>query len=819
MLEDIHWADDSSLDLLDILAKTIKSNFFILSCSRPSLFERRPHWGEGLNYHKRLNLEPLARRDSRKLVEEILKNAKSIPRAFRNQVVQRTEGNPFFVEEFIKLLIENNVISTGNTWHIETDSEGIKDIPTTLTGVIQTRLARLSKPELHILQQASVAGNQFWEGVLQSCSGLDKIEIQGKLEMLRRREMIFRLESSSVAQTNEYVFKHDILRQVTYESIETTKRRKIHRLVAGWLIDQSTDSRTELLGPIGDHFEHAQIPEKASHYLTLAGDQAATQFANAEAETYYSRALNLVPDNNPDTTFRLLMSREQLYNLAGPREKQKQDLDRLALLTDQIDLTKQAETALLQARYHKAIQQFPESITWTLKAIELGKIIKDKKILAAGYIQWGAVLTEQKNTEGLPQFKQALDLARAAKAPREEAESLNSLAVFYRKQLDYQQSIQFYKQALEIHCRIDNKTGEQLSLRSLGELTVISGDYKEAALYCRQSLHITREIGDRFMEAWDLISLGDTYFFQGNSDKAQQYFDKSLQLAKEVGEQSCVAWALFALGDVALATGDYTKAQTLFDEDLRIQQNLKNQFGQGWACCYQAISAMYMGMFDKAEEGFNRALSLFEKTQNKIGEARTYSFASLLYHYQSQNLPTSPLKSELEAKAEEYINKSLPVSKGLSQLIHSFTLTHQGNILKDRQPDKAEKAYQTAFKIRQEQNLPHLAMSPLAGLAELSLKRGDLQTSLSHTKSILKMLKSHQPAGTVEPARIFLTCYQVLLAHKHSRALSVLLKGYRLLERWGNRITSPEIQNSFFQNIPDNRNLLNTVRQLTAEKY
>ncbi|MCK4299198.1 MAG: AAA family ATPase, partial [Planctomycetes bacterium] len=163
LLEDIHWADDSSLDVLNRLALTTPDQRLLLACSaRPTLFERRPHWGEGQTFHTRLELRPLSKRDSRCLVEEILQKVEEVPVALRELVVSGAEGNPFYVEELIKMLIEDRVVIKGeDRWRVEPIRLAKMHVPPTLTGILQARLDSLPLKERTTLQWASVVGRTF----------------------------------------------------------------------------------------------------------------------------------------------------------------------------------------------------------------------------------------------------------------------------------------------------------------------------------------------------------------------------------------------------------------------------------------------------------------------------------------------------------------------------------------------------------------------------------------------------------------------------------------------------------------------------------
>ncbi len=241
-LEDIHWADDSSLDLLDHLVAAVPDTRLLVVClARPSLFERRPSWGEGQEIHTQINLKPLSRRASRALVGEILQKARDVPTDLRDLIVEGAEGNPFYVEELIKMLIEDGVIVHGEEqWRVELERLAKVHVPPTLVGVLQARLDSLPPEEKMLLQRAAVVGRLFWDAAVVELkasegSGLDKEEIASLLEAVRDRELIFRRERSAFAGAEEYIFKHALLRDVTYETVLLKLRRVYHRQVARWL--------------------------------------------------------------------------------------------------------------------------------------------------------------------------------------------------------------------------------------------------------------------------------------------------------------------------------------------------------------------------------------------------------------------------------------------------------------------------------------------------------------------------------------------------------------------------------------------------------
>jgi len=299
-LEDIHWGDDSSLDVVKRLGEATQQHSIILICAtRPNLFERRPYWGEGQAFHTRIELRPLSKHESRQLVAEILKLADDIPAELRELVVKGAEGNPFYTEELIKMLIEDGVIVPDEeTWQIDLSLLDQVDVPATLVGVLQARLDSLPINDRTVLQQASVVGRLFWDRIvayIQAEGGKEDTphDISQALSSLRNREIVYRHEDSAFVGAVEYLFKHDLLREVTYESVIKQLRKTYHGLVADWLIANSGDRIGEYSGLIADHLLIAGKKVQACEYFHQAGILALSSYANVDAERYFEEALKI----------------------------------------------------------------------------------------------------------------------------------------------------------------------------------------------------------------------------------------------------------------------------------------------------------------------------------------------------------------------------------------------------------------------------------------------------------------------------------------------------------------------------------------------
>ena len=332
LLEDLHWADESSLDAIRRLGKITPNMPLLIVClTRGELYELCPYWGEGEQFHTRLDLHILSKRESHQLVGEILQFVDQLPLELSELVANSSEGNPFYLEELIKVLIEQDVILTG-----EVDHQGIArwrvvgerltqiELPTTLTGVLQARLDCLTIAEKKLLQQAAVVGRTFWKSLVEHLSFEEDCNMGGEqlaevVKVLREKELIFQHEESAITGGVEYSFKHDLLREVVYETVLIRDRRRYHELVADWLLANCGERLGEYYGVIGEHLALARKTAEATRYFLRAGDRALVNYANTEAQRYYQRALVLEPED--ELRWKLLSGLGRAYNRQGMYER------------------------------------------------------------------------------------------------------------------------------------------------------------------------------------------------------------------------------------------------------------------------------------------------------------------------------------------------------------------------------------------------------------------------------------------------------------------------------------------------------------------
>ena len=312
-VEDVHWAEDDLLDLLERIARDARAPVVLLATARPELFDRRPSWGGGRRNATTIWLEPLPAEATSRMLRELL--AVELPDDLRDLVVGRAEGNPFFVEELVGALVEAGVVEQhGSGWQVGELPEGFS-MPDSVHAVLAARIDRLPPTEKAALQAASVLGRNFWPGpVVHLLDGEEP-----DFDLLEERDFIHRRARSTMSGATEYAVKHALTREVAYSSIPKARRGRLHAALADWLSE--TDRGDEHASLLAYHYAEAARPEdadlvwaddldqlervrrRAVHWLRRAGRLARGRHELDEAVELFTRALELSDDAHDRARF------------------------------------------------------------------------------------------------------------------------------------------------------------------------------------------------------------------------------------------------------------------------------------------------------------------------------------------------------------------------------------------------------------------------------------------------------------------------------------------------------------------------------------
>ncbi len=294
LFEDLHWADESSAQLLEHLLPLVdRLPLLLFITSRPYrqaplLSFRKVATRDHMVRYTELSLSPLSQADSRQLANNLL-DIDYMPRDMQDTIVSKAGGNPFFLEEIIRALINTGAVvynKDNGRWQATRKIETIA-IPDTVQGVIMARVDRLDEDVRRVLQTAAVVGRRFFFRVLEAVGDVDAALDQYLLE-LEQMELIRKKQTMPEL---EYIFKHALAQETIYQSILLRRRRELHARAGQAIETLFVERLEEFYGVLAYHYARAELWEKAQEYLFKAGDKAGQVAADAEALAHYQQAL------------------------------------------------------------------------------------------------------------------------------------------------------------------------------------------------------------------------------------------------------------------------------------------------------------------------------------------------------------------------------------------------------------------------------------------------------------------------------------------------------------------------------------------------
>lgn len=337
VLDDLHWADDDSLDWLQGLLARPVGPLAVLLLARPALAERGITWqpAEGVVWQT-LPLQPLPPDTGGALLDALLAPlaGDGLPAGLRADLLDRAAGNPFFLEALVRMLIDDGVIDTrSRPWRLQPERQARLRVPATLVGVLQASLDALPPAERQALQQASIVGPVFWSDAL---AALDAPALAALPALLRRR-LVEPRGSSAFAGTDEHAFGHQLLHETTYATVLKADRRAGHARAAQWLAVRLQEAGGAFAAITADHWERAGDSARALDCWDLAADDANRRGANAAALDFIDRALAQPALQDAAWRAVLLINRRQILDRTGQAAAADAALQALADHAEAVD--------------------------------------------------------------------------------------------------------------------------------------------------------------------------------------------------------------------------------------------------------------------------------------------------------------------------------------------------------------------------------------------------------------------------------------------------------------------------------------------------
>jgi class 3 adenylate cyclase/tetratricopeptide (TPR) repeat protein len=563
VVDDLHWADDASLDFLSGLrsVSTAQLGVLVVAATRPALLDRRASLLEELGFEDvRIDLGPLEAEHSQELIDALLHRLESVPPALQ-KAMQHSDGNPFFMEEIVRMLLDEGVMVTREQgpWQVAEDKLEALRIPRTLTGVLQARLDSLALQERSALQQASVVGFRFWDRAVEA---LDE-RAPMSLGALAERGLVQENSDSALVGATELTFKHHLLHQFTYDSVLKRDRRVYHARAAAWLEMIAAETGNEMLGQAGEHYERAGAVDQAVDYYARASEHAAAVDANDLAVEFATRGLELARADDWPIRWRLLMAREDIRRLQADRVLHGQDLDQLEFIAETLnDDDKRAEVALRRSKALILLAEPALALAAAESAVRLAEKVGAIRTKALAH---SAAAVAARRMGDLPQAKDAIEQALTLTTGMADLPLTARLYTTWSNVLgesgDMFAATQVAEHGLQIYRDLGDAIGVSDILDVAGWAWSTLGDYMTAGLYLSESLQIARDLGWAYGESVALMNLAGVLHLVGEHDQAVVVATDGIDVARRNGGRDVEATCCIPLAHSLIALQRWDEAR------------------------------------------------------------------------------------------------------------------------------------------------------------------------------------------------------------------------------------------------------------------
>ncbi len=689
ILEDLHWADETSLDLLAFLLESLKqAPLGLYAVSRPlpegaltkiveQAHKRLPH------QVTTLQLQNLAPEQSQQLLRELL-GLPDLPETLREHILRRAAGIPLYLEEILRMLIDDHVIQhlEGRWQFTKARSSQVFGVPDTLQDLILARFDRLGPAERRVLQIAAVIGRQFNPAIVSAVLQPSEVaELPALLAALVQREFILPPAENI---SDHYEFKNVLVSDSIYGTLLKRDRNDLHGQVGAALETVYADQLDSQVEVLARHFVWSPYLDRALHYLILAGQKAARGYANEQARQYFEQALNLLSQIEY-TAEQALNVRTGLGDVlalvgryAAAREHYQTALDELAespeYLRHRLALERKiAATFERQGEFEQvlvrltaaqaALQHAPQAMEIERAQIvsdlgwvhflrgnldEAEKLLNESAQLIKGSDRYDIAAAIYNRLGGVHFQKGDLDLAaervRQSLAQRKAmgdtagvGRSYNNLGLLQWRLGDYDSALQSFQTAQEYLTPIGDAEALAFTYTNIGLLNIDRGELAEALTALNHSLEAVQRIGHPLEIARVHIHLARVHLYRQDLEQARASLDESLRLCRELGSQENLIEVYHLLGEWSIEAGALDHAESWARQGLDLlptsnsgTKGLSLSGQRGRLLRLLGTVATQRNQFEQAEQYFRESRAIFTALKDQPELGRTAYQAALL---------------------------------------------------------------------------------------------------------------------------------------------------------------------------------------------
>jgi tetratricopeptide (TPR) repeat protein len=697
VFDDLHFAHDESLDLLENLIGTLDAPVLMLCLARPDMIAKRDGWAKhGGARHKIVELSPLSDTDSARVMEDLLApcgDAEGVEDLV-DAACTLAGGNPALLERMVRIFHDMGVVEVKDefaeveTWIIHLDRIAEVSLPLTVDDAIQARIAALAPPERDLLERAATMGSVFWLGGLLAIARLDssapdmwsrssvidETAIRETLKELKERDYILTLPDSTFPDDEEFAFKHNLERETLLKLLPKGQARRFHKAIADWLsFKEHVRTHEEYMGQLARHQEQAGLVVQAAATFLDAAHLARERYANSKASEYYVKGLGLLRDGAEGSTeqqLRALHHYGDVLQVLGRNDEALDAFNEMLVRAYRLNLKSKGGAAHARiGRLYRDTGRLDDAQLHLDSALVLFEDSNDERGIASTVDDMGKLYWLRGNyPKALEATQRSLTMRRKLGDRRSIALSLNNLGLVYQDSGQFKLALDAFEQALRIRREIGDLVGVSISLNNLGTVAQDQRDDTQALTLFLEAHEVAKETGDRNRLALVLTNLGETYNRLGDPAKAVHHLKQAEEIADELGDKMGLAEAVRGLGKAYLAQREYTKARECTARAVEIFREVQSkvQLGVALRSLGEVMAAGSAGGDDllTARAHLLQSIWIFEEIGNDVELARSCRvYAALLRASpEAQTDPAAMEEADLFAKRAEEIFARLKIS-------------------------------------------------------------------------------------------------------------------------------------------------------------
>ena len=579
VLEDCHWLDPLSHDLLEAIGRaTSDLPVLIVMAYRPPQLDRvmAPRVQQ-LFHFTEIPLTDLPPQDIEQLVAfklgRLYGEIAIVPQALIEKISERAQGNPFYIEELLNYLHDRDIDPQ--------QPEALEqiDLPNSLYSLILSRIDQLTENQKTLLKVASVIGRLFraamvW-GVYNQFGDQDRL--RKDLDTLSALDLT---PLDTPEPELAYLFKHILTQEVAYETLAFATRAMLHDQIGQYIEAHYPDVLDQYVNLLAYHYERSENQPKKREYLLKAGEAAQANYANAAAIVYFRQVLHLLPD---EERVAVMLKLGQVFELVGDwdaAEEINRDAESLAISLG--DVQGQAQSQRAMGGLLRKQGKYPEAESWLQRSHNSYEQLDDKPGISHVLADIGEIYRMQgKFDEARSYYGESLNLAvqitdaRDRKSAR--AHAIKGAGTVATWQGDYETARILNEESLALRRELGDTPGVATLLNNLGIIARFQRDLTGARAMNEESLALFRKMGDRWAAGQLLNNQACVASDLHEYAEARLLLEESLSIRRQLGDKAGLALSLNTLADVVLDEGQFSEARPLLDESLAINRELGDQ--------------------------------------------------------------------------------------------------------------------------------------------------------------------------------------------------------------------------------------------------